>query len=247
MPNIQTLYHDQDEYGTLIVTDDGNCRILSFAPNDEQSRCLKAAPSILQHEYTQAMLLVLLFCQPKRVLLLGLGGGGLMTALHQVIPGIYITAVELRRAVIDLAYRYFQLPRGKRLQVIQQDADNYLLSGENRKVDIVFADLYHAEGVDQVQLREDFIRRCAEALKTEGWLVLNCWMEHREDNVLRAALETYFADIRTVMTSSRNWIILAGKTPSWKTNSELKEAAFSLSTSLGYPLTRHLARLRTGF
>lgn len=68
-------YQAQDEYGTVTVYDDGDCYILSFAAHDEQSRCLKAAPHILQYDYTQAMLLVLLFCRPKRVLLLGLGGG----------------------------------------------------------------------------------------------------------------------------------------------------------------------------
>lgn len=108
--NIQTLHHSEDEFGTITVLDDGECRILAFAPNDEQSRCLKATPHVLQYEYTQAMLLVLLFCQPKRVLILGLGGGSLVTALHRHIPGIHITAVELH-TVIDIAHRFFQMPR----------------------------------------------------------------------------------------------------------------------------------------
>jgi spermidine synthase len=244
MPAIQTLYSSEDEYGPITVKDDGECRVLSFAAHDEQSRCLKAAPYVLQYEYTQAMLLVLLFCQPRRVLVLGLGGGSLVTALHRIIPGIHITAVELRASVIDVAYRYFQMPRAKRLQVIQQDADSFLLSGETRKVDVLFADLYHVSGVDEVQLRADFIARCAETLKADGWLVLNYWNEHREDAVLREALRQHFVDIRTVMTSSRNWVILAGKTQSWHTGSALKEAAFQLSSAVGFPLTRHLARMR---
>ncbi|MDD5393672.1 MAG: methyltransferase domain-containing protein [Thiothrix sp.] len=198
----------------------------------------------MQYEYTQAMLLVLLFCQPRRVLVLGLGGGSLVTALHRIIPGIHITAVELRASVIEVAYRYFQMPRAKRLQVIQQDADSFLLSGETRKVDVLFADLYHATGVDEVQLRADFIARCAETLKADGWLVLNCWNEHREDAVLREALRQHFVDIRTVLTSSRNWVILAGKAQDWHTTSALKEEAFHLSSALGFPLTRHLARVR---
>lgn len=244
MPDIHTLHDSSDEFGSMIVTDDGQCRVLSFAPNDEQSRSLKVAPHVLQYEYTQAMLLVLLFCQPRRVLILGLGGGSLLTALHHVIPGIRITAVELRQSVIDVAYRYFQMPRGKRLEVVCANADHYLCEPLPHKQDVVFADLYHGTGVDDVQLKADFIARCADTLKEEGWLVLNCWNEHREDAVLREALREHFADIRTILTSSRNWVILAGRKPSWRTNSEMKETAFQLSSALGFPLTRHLARLR---
>ncbi|MEZ5454457.1 MAG: fused MFS/spermidine synthase, partial [Thiothrix sp.] len=192
------LFRSEDALGPVIVTDDGNYRMLAFADNDMQSCCLKAAPQVLQYEYTQAMLLVLLFCQPKRAWILGLGGGSLLTALHHHVPGIHITGVELRAAVIEVAYRYFQMPRGKRLPVIQQSAEAFLAAGGHRKVDVIFADLYHAEGVDQMQLQAEFITRCAGSLKPDGWLVLNCWTEHRENTALLAALQAQFADIRTV-------------------------------------------------
>lgn len=218
--------------------------MLAFAPNDEQSRSLKAAPHILQLEYTQAMLLVLLFCQPQRVLLLGVGGGSLLTTLHHCIPGICMTAVELRQTVIELAYRYFQMPRGKRIQVLCQNADDFLHSDLPLKSDVIFADLYHGTGVDELQLRADFITRCAEILKQDGWLVLNCWNEHREDPILLATLRQHFADIRTVLTSSRNWVILAGKTPCRRTNRQMKDDAVRLYGALGFSLARHLARMR---
>lgn len=238
------LFSTQDEYGAVTVSDDGACRILAFAPNDEQSRCLKAAPHVLQLEYTQAMLLVLLFCQPSRVLMLGLGGGSLVTALHHCIPGIRITAVEIRPVIIELAYRYFQMPRAKRIEMVCANAYAFLCEDLPQQQDVIFADLYQATGIDYVQLRADFIARCAAQLKANGWLVLNCWNEHREDAALRQTLRQHFVDIRTVLTSSRNWVILAGKATSYQTNSELKESAFRWSSSLGFPLTRHLARMR---
>lgn len=241
---IQTLHHSTDEFGPITVLDDGEYRILAFAPRDEQSRCSKALPHVVQHEYAQAMLLVLLFCQPKRILMLGLGGGGIVTALHHHLPGVHITAVELRAKVIALAHQYFYLPRSKRLQIVQQNADDFLTHTELRRVDVVFADLYHGSGVDTLQLRADFIARCAANLKEDGWLVLNCWIEHREDPVLRDALRAHFTDIRTVLTSSKNWVILAGKVQDYQTMRNLKDTAEHLSASLGFPLLRLLTRSR---
>lgn len=244
MSKTHQLFTTEDSYGPVYVTDDGDCHILGFAPQDEQSRCLKSAPYILQHDYAQAMLLVLLFCQPKRVLVLGLGGGGLVTALHRYDWSLNITAVELRAAVIDIAKRFFFLPNSKRIQLVEQDADEFLIDDLPRKVDIIFADMYHAAGVDGLQLQTDFIARCSQQLKVDGWLVLNYWMEYSDDPYLREALKTHFADIQTVMTTSKNWVILASKTPQYRTSRELKDKATHLSSTLGYSLLRHLSRLR---
>lgn len=241
----ETIIHEsRDEHGTIIVTDDGKQRVLKFADYDEQSCCLKTEPHVLQYEYTQAMLLVLLFCQPKRVLLLGLGGGSLVTALHHYISGIHITSVELRQQVIEVAYHYFQLPRGKRLPVICQSADECLQGNNLRKVDVLFADLYHAKGADQSQLQAVFVQRCAAQIKDNGWLVLNGWTEHRDNPEFLEALCEHFTDIRTALTGSHNWIILAGKVKDSQGDKQLKDKAFKLSLTLGFSLTRHLARLK---
>lgn len=37
--------------------------------------------------------------------------------------------------------------------MMHANADNVLLDNNLRKVDLIFSDLYHAEGIDQVQLK----------------------------------------------------------------------------------------------
>ncbi len=243
MTQTRILHQSHDELGALVVREDSHYRTLSFGADDEQSCSLKAAPHVLQHEYTQAMLLVLLFCKPKRALVLGLGGGCLATALHAYLPGIKMTAVELRPRVVELAYQYFQLPRSKRLQVVPADAYTFVTTADHRKVDVVFADLYHADGVDPAQLQNHFISQSAAFLKADGWLVLNCWHEHHHDPVLLAALRENFVDVRTVATGSKNWVILAGRVKNTSSAKQLKQDAQRLSAALGYSLSRHLARL----
>ena len=244
MSQLKLLHAAEDEYGFIYVFDDGDCRYLSFAAGDEQSCCLKAAPHVLQYEYTQAMLLSLLFCQPKRVLVLGLGGGSLVNALFHYKPDLHITVVELRSAVIEIAQQFFYVPRSKRIEMMHANADNVLLDNNLRKVDLIFSDLYHAEGIDQVQLKNDFIARCAEQLKAGGCLALNCWDEHEQDPHLHAALTKHFADIRVISTNSNNWVIVATKQANWQSNRELKEAAIRLEPALGFSLLRSLNRAR---
>lgn len=240
----QNLLHDSaDELGPIRVFDDGQYRILSFAEGDEQSRIRLSTPHILQHEYTQAMMLPLLFCEPKRVCILGLGGGTLLHALHHTVPAIHITAVELRQEVMDAAEMYFKLPRGKRITLEVANAIDYLADGLPKKVDLLMTDLYNTSGMDRGVLQASFIENCANSIKEDGWLALNCWIDNKNNTELTEIIKRYFNDVRALDTGTGNWVIIAGKRANTETAKELKNRAQKLNNTLGFQLTKWLSRL----
>lgn len=243
MEHSQTIYICQDELGEITVHEDGQYRLLSFAEGDEQSRISLAKPNVLQHEYTQAMMLSLLFCKPKRATVLGLGGGCLIKALLDTVPGIKLNAVELRPEVIKIAEKYFHLPKSKRLQIFDQDAKKYVAQKQEKKIDLLFTDLYLEEGMDKAVIAENFIEDCDKQLKSDGWLVINCWEDEHNYTYLIELLRQYFIDIRSVNTNSGNWVIFAGKRIDYQTTKALKQEALKLSSSLDFQLTKWLNRL----
>ncbi|TKB48332.1 spermidine synthase [Ferrimonas sediminicola] len=243
MSSETTLFDGSDEWGQVRVIERGPHRILSFGPADEQSRILTKQPWLLQHDYTRAMLLSLLFCQPKRALVLGVGGGCLISALANAVKGIKITGVELRPLVTEMALTHFRLPRSKRIELVHQEGAAFLAEGNHKRVDLLFADLYGADSVDEVQLRESFIDNAAALLKDDGMLVLNCWEEHRHHQGLSRALTRHFSAIHSCPTADGNLVILAGRKPLTTTLPRLREQAQQLSTRLGYPLADSLGRL----
>ncbi|GGZ18106.1 spermidine synthase [Shewanella chilikensis] len=242
MADYRTLVQQQDEWGSVAVLDDGDCRILAFGEHDEQSKLLKKAPHVPQHTYVQAMLLALLYLKPKSAIILGLGGGALVHALRHFDAAIKLTAVELRPLVLELAKSHFQLPLSKKLNLINQDANQFLASAEHKKVDIIFADLYGSEGVDAGQLRQTFIEQSLALLKSEGLLVLNCWKEHSQDRGLLARLQQHFPDVRACLTGGGNWVVFASRTPKNFTSAGLKQGAAGLSAVLDCDLGRSLSR-----
>ncbi len=233
-----------DEHGPITVLDDGNKRYLAFGEGDEQSCQLKSAPFQLQHDYTQAMLLVLLFKQPRSMILLGVGGGTIVSALHQFLPDLHMHLVELRPKVLDVAYKYFQLPRGDRVTVSLEDASEFLESGEVAKADLLVSDLFSSEGLDLQQTQSWFIERCARLLNDDGWLVLNCWQIHKSEQEMLAALKEHFEDVRGCSTMDGNWVILAGKKADRSSAAQLKDRAKIWSKTLGYSLLSSLSRLK---
>lgn len=238
------IYRFHDEYGLIQVFDDGNKRYLAFGENDEQSCQLKSDPYQLQHDYTQAMLLVLLFKQPRSMVLLGLGGGTIAATLHHYLPELTLCVVELRQQVVDVARRYFQFPRSERIDVYVEDASEFLQRDNMDKVDVLFSDLYGEEGLDLQQTQSWFIESCADSLNDDGWLVLNCWQQHRGEQEMLAALKEYFQDVRVCLTVEGNWVILAGKQASSLSGTQQKASVKKWSKTLGFSLASCFSRLK---
>ncbi|WCN13347.1 spermidine synthase [Marinomonas mediterranea] len=242
---MEALYKDSDSFGEINVFDDGKYRILSFAEGDEQSRMQIAAPHVLQHDYTQAMLLSLLFTpQPKRVCILGLGGGSLLNALYHAIPKVNIAAIELREKVIDAANRFFKLPIGKRIEIINTDALLFLTDHKYRKFDILFTDIYQSNGIDEKALTQHFIEASAGAIKEQGTLVINCWDDQINNQTLVETLNEKFQQIIGVDTGSGNWVIVATNSRIEPNNKQTKLEATKLSNKLEIPLTKWTSKIK---
>ena len=120
------LFRTEDDEGSIVVTQRGNKRLLSFGSMLEQSSVLTGKPYYLINEYTQIMLLGLIFVDGREITLLGLGGGALAHCLSHYFPQSTIQVVEIRQAVIDVAYDWFDLSRIDNLQVVNGDALHFL-------------------------------------------------------------------------------------------------------------------------
>lgn len=69
---------------------------------------------------------------PKRILLLGLGGGTLVHMIRHFFPGAHITCVELDKQHIHIAKKWFKLPKDN-IEVVHGDAYDFLKKGKNSK------------------------------------------------------------------------------------------------------------------
>ena len=121
-------------------------RYLKFGSGLKQSSMNKKNPRKLQIKYTKEIEKVFEHIQnPKNVLVLGLGGGILPSFIYENYSDVIIDVVDNIQELKDIAYKYFELPVSDRLNVIIQDAKDYVLS-TNKKYDIIIEDLYKDDG-----------------------------------------------------------------------------------------------------
>ncbi|MBR9728355.1 spermidine synthase [Shewanella intestini] len=242
MSDYSVIHTGSDAIGDFCVLDDGDYRVLAFGDNDEQTKLYKQQPHIAQHTYVQAMLASLLFNQPKSVIILGLGGGALVHALRHYDSGVKITAVELRPLVIAAAKRYFQLPLGKKLNVLNHDAIDFIANVEHKKVDVIYADMYSEKGVDKQQMADEFISNCIARLKQGGMVVFNCWKEHSRDDDFKQRLQQHFTYVYACLTGGGNWVIFASQQDNGFNLATNKTATQALSQKLDFNISRVLTR-----
>ena len=238
------IHRVEDDIGPVIVTQRGDKRVLSFGSPLEQSSVLMSRPWYLNHEYTQVMLLALIFVDARHVTLMGLGGGSLVHCLHHFYPAMHVSVIELRQAVIDVAYRHFGLPRAPGLEVCQADARQYVHGLRAESTDIIYSDLYEATGMVELQAHESYLKACHAALTGQGWLVLNFHSKPKADSSLAECVRTLFPRQYLCNVIKGNWILFCGKSAAGFDYETLRQRAEALVQHVDMPLMTYYRQLR---
>lgn len=168
-------------------------RTLEFAPGDIQSEMLLARPGALVLAYLRAMMAFVLFVpSPRRIVMVGLGGGSLAKFCHRHFPDAHITVIELRADVIALRDAFHVPPESARFTVVQADAADWLAAHPGA-ADVLLVDGFDARGLPSRLADTPFYADCRRALQPGGVLVANVFTYDPRYRDVMDALETVFA------------------------------------------------------
>ena len=162
-----------ESYPKPFVIDDGKSRYLYFNVRLMQSEMALKAPHDLALRYTQKMMGFLLFHpRPKRIALIGLGGGSIVKFCHRRLPGVHITAVELDPDVIALRDAFFVPPDDERLQIVEGNGAAYI-EQTDKGIDALLVDAFDRTGFAPALANREFFENAFTKLSGNGVLVVN--------------------------------------------------------------------------
>jgi spermidine synthase len=168
-------------------------RTLEFVPGDIQSEMLLARPDALVLAYLRAMMGFILFApSPRRIVMVGLGGGSLAKFCHRHFPGAHITVIELRADVIALRDAFHVPPDSERFAVVHADAAEWL-AAHPASADVLLVDGFDARGLPPGLADTPFYSDCRRALLPGGVLVANVFTYDPRYPDVMDALDTVFA------------------------------------------------------
>ena len=155
------------------ILDRGPLRYLHFCADNVQSVMRHDDPVALCLAYTRKMMAFLVFnSEPRRILLLGLGGGSLAKFCYRHLPAATITVVEIDPDVLALREDFHVPPDDGRFRVVQADAVEYVARTLPRE-DIILVDACDRNGVSPALQAADLYPNLRRRLTVGGVLVLN--------------------------------------------------------------------------
>jgi spermidine synthase len=213
-PEDKTLYKKASPYATLVVTEDEHgLRSLQFGDDPAVQSIVKVGdPDHVEFEYVQAMLVTLAMVQePKRVLIVGLGGGSIPSLLRKHYPQLTIDVVDIDPDVLEVAKKFFGFQEDASMHVYIEDGRRFIEKCK-QPYDIIFLDAYGPGNIPYDLATKEFLLSARSAVGPKGVVAGNVWSQ--SINVLHdAMLRTYqeaFDDLYVVEAGdSDNEIFLA--------------------------------------
>ena len=181
-----------------------------------QSRVNLTAPHTLVSPYARSMFASYLYQpQPRRVLIVGLGGGAMVRFLTHHEPQVQIDAVEIDPAVVRLADQYFGVRSGGNVRVHTADAVAFVESTIDR-YDLILMDAFlrpssdtDTTGVPTRLKTLAFLGRLKQALAPGGVVAFNV-NEHASMADDIAAVTTAFGHVAVYRSPpSDNKVVIA--------------------------------------
>jgi spermidine synthase len=159
-------------YNHIRLAEDGEQRYMDFE-NLRQSAMLLKDPWELRLRYTRFLPLALtLQPEPKRALILGLGGGSFPKRLYRDLPDVKVDVVDIDPEVIAIAKRYFQVPEDARLRLFAKDGRRFVQEAADT-YDLIFLDAYNSDTIPFHLATREFYEEIKARLRPGGVVVSN--------------------------------------------------------------------------
>lgn len=225
----------------LVTEDEPGVRVLRFAWNGaRQSVVRMGAPLELQLPYLQASALVLaLVPAPRRILIVGLGGGSMAMFLRTLYPEAEIDGIEIDPRVIRVAIDHLGFRPDAKLRAIADDGRAFTEKSAGG-YDLIFLDAYGGDDVPRHLLAVAFMRTVRQKLAPGGYAVANVW-KASHNPLFEDTVTTYRAAFGALcvldVPGEVNTVVLGRSdgTAPLPSRSELKARATELQRAKGIP------------
>ncbi len=170
--DVRVLLREDTQYHRIVVTEDASERRLLFDKSIQSAMPLDD-PFRSDYPYPNYLNLALaLKPDAQRVLALGLGGGTVQKRMWRDYPQMQIDTVEIDPVVVEVAEKYFELPRDERLAVYVQDGRRFVQTTEEL-YDIIIVDTYYADAIPFHLTTQEFFQEAKARLKPGGVIAYN--------------------------------------------------------------------------
>ena len=231
----KVLYEKPAMFGTIVVTEDDNgLRVLRFERNGARQSVVKPGdPDYLGLPYARVAFVGLALCEePRRLLVVGLGGGTLPMFLRKHYPDATIDAVDIDPNVVDVAQRFFGFRQDESMRAHVADGRQFI-EQTRQPYDAIFLDAFGSDSVPAHLTTQEFLSAVRRAVKPDGVVIGNVWRRYSNplyDSMVRTYQEVFDELFILEVQGAGNMILLALPRRQPLNRDELAQLARRVST-----------------
>ncbi len=188
----EVRYDHDSQYYRIIVVDYPTLdrRTLMFSKTrGAQTSMILSRPQALGLAYLRTLVAsVPLTTVPKRVLVIGLGGGALPKFFTQQFPQTQLDIVEIDPDVVTVAQKFFSYTPSPSTKIFTTDGRLFLKQNRN-KYDLIVVDAYASDRIPFHLTTREFFALVKQNLNPDGVMALNLW-EYLVNRYLVSELRT---------------------------------------------------------
>ena len=209
-----TVYQQKSLYRNILVVEGEGYRCMKFGRFHARQTCIQIGqPQRLVLNYTKGLLASLYLAEqaPRRVLILGLGGGVMPMALRMLDADMEIDTVELDPAVVKVAQSHFSYQEDARLRTHVQDARVFVRQQQRRgnQYDLVLIDAFDRDYIPEHLLTREFLQQVRSLLTPTGVLAANTFAAGALARHEAATYQAVFDQLYQLDMDGGNRILLA--------------------------------------
>ena len=171
------LEEAHSEFNHVQVTESGSVRTLYFVVDGTryiESRFDLEHPHSLDLDYSRTMMAgFLVNPRPKRLMMMGLGGGQITNYLFERFPGLEIDAVDIDPEVVRLAQKYFGVPSNDPRYRCHVGDGRLFIEKAEEGWDMMMLDAFRGVFVPYHLKTREFYQACLDKLGDDGVVVAN--------------------------------------------------------------------------
>lgn len=217
--NVQskTVHKERSIYRNIVITENNNQRCMRFETRRKgvsNQACIDLENTQrLVFEYTQSVLTGLAFnSEPKRVLIIGLGGGSLPRAFSEILPNTEVVSVEIDPAVAKLAKEYFFYNENDKIKTSIVDGRVYVKRAlkNNQKFDWIILDAFNGDYIPEHLLTVEFLNETKQLLNDGGLLTANTFNASKLYDYESVTYQNVFDQIRILKSPTKGNRVIFG-------------------------------------
>ncbi len=209
------IHTEKSLYRNILVYEEDEQRCMSFTRHNQTARqsCQSMDdPNQFVFSYTKMMMGALyLNPHPKRVLVVGLGGGVLPMALSRMFPDAGIDIVEIDPAVIKIARQFFGFNPSPNVRVFEEDGRVFVKRAgkSSQHYDLIMLDAFDHDYIPEHLLTREFLLEVKALLTENGVLAANTFSSSRLYHHESTTYQSVFGLFYNLRVELKNRVVLA--------------------------------------